>query len=52
MYAPHTSVIFHEYAVNSARRRGVHAFWENRAAVDAAAGMRRMVTIQEKRRAS
>jgi len=30
-------VIFHEYAVNSARRRGVHSFWENRGANDPSA---------------
>jgi len=45
MYAPHTSVIFHEYAVNSARRRGVHSFWENRGAGDPSAAMRRMVAV-------
>ena len=38
-------VIFHEYAVNSARRRGVHSFWENRWAGDPSAAMRRMVAI-------
>lgn len=45
MYAPHTSVIFHEYAVNSARRRGVHSFWENRGAGDPSSAMRRMVGL-------
>jgi hypothetical protein len=47
MYAPHKSVIFHEYAVNSARRRGVHSFWENRGAGDASAAMRRMVSVDD-----
>jgi len=45
MYAPHKSVIFHEYAVNSARRRGVHSFWENRGAGNAATAMQRMVGL-------
>jgi hypothetical protein len=45
LYAPHTSVIFHEYAVNSARRRGVHSFWENRGASNPTAALRRMVAI-------
>ena len=45
LYAPHTSVIFHEYAVNSARRRGVHSFWENHGAGNPQAAMRRMVAV-------
>lgn len=45
MYAPHTSVIFHEYAVNSERRRGVHSFWENPHSGNVDAAMRRMVAL-------
>jgi len=44
-YAPHTSVIFHEYAVNSKRRKGVHAFWENPGGKGGRDAMRRMVAI-------
>ncbi|KAJ1450173.1 hypothetical protein M885DRAFT_63584 [Pelagophyceae sp. CCMP2097] len=29
MYTLESSVVFHEYAVNSGRRRHVHMFWEN-----------------------
>eukprot|EP01031_Cornospumella_fuschlensis_P023507 gene23507-28513_t len=28
-YAPRASVVFHEYADNSARRKKIHMFWEN-----------------------
>ena len=28
-YAPRSSVVFHEYAVKSERRRTVHLYWEN-----------------------
>jgi hypothetical protein len=30
-YAPQASVIFHEYASRSTRRKSVHMFWENSA---------------------
>jgi len=29
LYAPESSVVFHEYAVRSSRRKKVHMFWEN-----------------------
>jgi len=45
-YAPHTSVIFHEYAVNSRRRKGIHTFWENAHGSNSAQkAMRRMVAL-------
>uniref|UniRef100_A0A7S2RH17 Uncharacterized protein n=2 Tax=Rhizochromulina marina TaxID=1034831 RepID=A0A7S2RH17_9STRA len=48
LYAPRSSVVFHEYAVNSKRRRGIHTFWENSkrpSAGSASTSMKRMVAL-------
>lgn len=45
-YAPERSVIFHEYAVHSQRRKSIHMFWENnRHAGEGQKSIRRGVAI-------
>ena len=46
-YAPYHSVVFHEYAQSSERRRPVAQFWENREGKEALAddGMRRLTAL-------